>query len=81
VVGAAAYALRLFISSMHNRLGPRATSRELVMAEAAAIAPLVLVILAMAFYPQFVLTRTEPTVKSSVAAVSNPYGPVRVASR
>jgi NADH-quinone oxidoreductase subunit M len=80
VVGAAVYALRLFIGTMHNRLGPRAASREVVLAEAAAIVPLVLVILALAFYPQFVLSRTEPTLKSSVAAVS-PSVPVRVASR
>jgi NADH-quinone oxidoreductase subunit M len=81
VVGAAVYALRLFISAMHNRVGPRVVSREVVLAEAAAIAPLVLVILAMAFYPQFVLRRTEPTLKSSVASVGAGSGPIRVASR
>jgi len=80
VVGAAVYALRLFISSMHNRVGRGVSSREIVVAEVVAIAPIVLVILVMAFYPQFVLTRTEPTLKSSVAAVSA-NGPVRVASR
>ncbi len=80
VVGAAVYALRLFISSMHNRTGPRVASREIVFPEMVAIAPLVLVILALAFYPQFVLKRSEPTLKSSVAAVSSPV-PVRVASR
>jgi NADH-quinone oxidoreductase subunit M len=82
VVGAAAYALRLFISSMHNRIEPRVATREVVLAEAAAIAPLVLVILAMAFYPQFVLTRTQPTVRSSIAAASSSAAqPVTVASR
>ena len=29
VVGAAVYALRLFIRAMHNRVGPRVTSREI----------------------------------------------------
>jgi NADH-quinone oxidoreductase subunit M len=69
VVGASVYALRLFIRSMHNRLGPHDVSREIGWSEAAAIVPIVLVILAMAFYPQFVLRRTEPTVKSSLVAV------------
>jgi NADH-quinone oxidoreductase subunit M len=80
VVGAAVYALRLLIASMHNRARPTVASREVVFAEATAIAPLVLVILALAFYPQFVLRRSEPTLKTSVAAVAQP-ALVRVASR
>jgi NADH-quinone oxidoreductase subunit M len=80
VVGAAVYALRLFIASMHNRVGPRVVSREIVFPELVTIAPLVLIILALAFYPQFILRRTQPTLKSSIAAASA-TGPVRVASR
>jgi NADH-quinone oxidoreductase subunit M len=67
VVGASFYALRLFIRSMHNRTGEKVASRDLGIAEAAAIAPLVLVILVLAFYPQFVLRRTEPTLTRTVA--------------
>jgi NADH-quinone oxidoreductase subunit M len=67
VVGAAVYALRLFIRSMHNRVRPGVVSREIVPAEAIGIAPVVLVILALAFFPQFVLRRTEATVKPTVA--------------
>ena len=70
VVGAAFYALRLFISSMHNRLGPRANSREIGIADAAAIVPFVLVILVLAFYPQFLLKRSEPTVSSQPPLVT-----------
>ncbi len=89
VVGAAVYALRLFISSMHNRVGPKVVSREIGRADLVALAPLVLVILVLAFYPQFVLRRSEPTVKSTVAAASTPSGAtasaagstVKVASR
>src|SRR5437588_127377 len=77
---AAVYALRLFIASMHNRVGPRVVSREIVFPELVTIAPLVLIILALAFYPQFILRRTQPTLKSSIAAASA-SGPVRVASR
>jgi NADH-quinone oxidoreductase subunit M len=77
VVGAAVYALRLFISAMHNRVGPRVSSREVGIGDAAVLVPLVAVILVLAFYPQFVLRRTEPTAKASVAATV----PVKVASR
>jgi NADH-quinone oxidoreductase subunit M len=78
VVGAAVYALRLFITAMHNRVGPRVGSVEIGLAEFAAIAPIVLVVLVFAFYPQFVLKRSEPTVKQTVAAVA-PGTPRRVA--
>jgi NADH-quinone oxidoreductase subunit M len=78
VVGAAYYALRMFVSSMHNRLNPAAQTREIGLADAAAIAPIVLVILALAFYPQFVLRRTESTVNASLAATQPP---VQVAAR
>jgi NADH-quinone oxidoreductase subunit M len=67
VVGAAVYALRLFITAMHNRLGPRVSSHEITRGELIALAPLVLIILVLAFDPQFVLRRTEPTVKATVA--------------
>ncbi len=77
VVGAAVYALRVFIRAMHNREAPTVTSREIGFADAAAIAPIVAVILALAFYPQFVLRRSEATVKSTVAVAA----PVKVAAR
>ena len=78
VIGAAYYALRLFIGTMHNRVGPRVASREIRLADGLAIAPIVLVILALAFYPQFGLRRSQPTVRAVVAPVAaltqNPYG-------
>src|SRR6202035_3200258 len=40
VVGAAVYALRMFIGSMDNRVGPRVTSREIGLSDAAAIVPI-----------------------------------------
>jgi NADH-quinone oxidoreductase subunit M len=67
VVGAAYYALRLYIRSMHNRVGARVTSREIGLREGLAVAPLVLVILVFAFYPQFGLRRSEPSLKASIA--------------
>jgi NADH-quinone oxidoreductase subunit M len=70
VVGAAVYALRMFIGAMHNRAGAVVGSREIALAEVVAIAPVVLVILALAFYPQFGLRRSEPSLKASIAPVS-----------
>jgi NADH-quinone oxidoreductase subunit M len=70
VVGASVYALRLFIGAMHNRPSEKVHSREIVLGEAAAIVPLVIVILVLAFYPQFGLHRSEATVKQTVAAAN-----------
>jgi NADH-quinone oxidoreductase subunit M len=84
VVGAAYYALRLFIGTMHNRVGPRVASREVTIVDAVAIVPLVLAILALAFYPQFGLTRSEPTVRVAVTpaqVLSSVPPPTKVASR
>ncbi len=78
VVGAAFYALRLFIRAMHNRVGGRVHSFEVRRNEAIAIVPLCLIILALAFYPQFGLSKSENTMKVAMypaaAAGSNaPY--------
>jgi NADH-quinone oxidoreductase subunit M len=78
VVGAAVYALRAFIQSMHNRVRPGVRSFDFSPIELAAIAPLVLVILALAFFPQFVLRRSQSTVTSTVASLRSP--PTRVAA-
>jgi NADH-quinone oxidoreductase subunit M len=67
VVGAAFYALRMFIGTMHNRVGPSVRSSNTAVPELVAIVPLVLVILALAFYPQFGLSRSEASVKAAVA--------------
>ncbi len=67
VVGAGYYALRLFIGAMHNRVNPGVDSREITRSELVALAPLVIVIIVFAFYPQFVLKRTEPSVNLAIA--------------
>jgi NADH-quinone oxidoreductase subunit M len=79
VVGAAYYALRMLIASMHNRVRPGVRSFDIGVRDLAALAPLVVVIIALAFYPQFVLSRSQRTVTSTVAATHVP--PVRVAAR
>jgi len=62
VVMASVYALRLYIRSMHNRTGPRVEPHELSLRDAFVLVPLVLAIIAISLYPQFLLQRTERTV-------------------
>jgi NADH-quinone oxidoreductase subunit M len=76
VVLASVYALRLFIRSMHNRVGAKVTSRELGPLDAAVLVPLVAVILFMALYPQLALHRSENSVKAAVAPVARPANAV-----
>jgi NADH-quinone oxidoreductase subunit M len=83
VVGAAVYALRMFISAFHNRTGPKVATREGSLVDLGVIGSIVLVILVLAFYPQFGLKRSEPSVNVAIApahlqAVPTPQ---RVASR
>jgi NADH-quinone oxidoreductase subunit M len=67
VVLAAVYMLRAYIRAMHNRLEPNAASREMSVGDGLVVVPLVLVILALAFYPQVALQRSEATVAASIA--------------
>jgi NADH-quinone oxidoreductase subunit M len=83
VVGAAVYALRLFIGAMHNRVGQGVDSHEVRLGEAVAIVPLVAVIVVFAFYPQFGLRRSQASLDRSVAAAragSPAYVPTPTAS-
>jgi NADH-quinone oxidoreductase subunit M len=66
VVAASVYMLRAFIRTMHNRLGPRAESREMSFADGLVLVPLVLCIIGLALYPQLALHRSEQTVKQQV---------------
>ena len=66
VIGAAFYALRLFIGAMHNRVGRGVRSREIGRTEAIAIVPLVAIILVLAFYPQFGLNKSEASLKVAI---------------
>jgi NADH-quinone oxidoreductase subunit M len=67
VIGAAVYSLRVYIRTMHNPVGPRVQSREISWRDGLAIVPLVVVILALALYPQFGLKRSEQSLKTTMA--------------
>ena len=69
VVLASVYALRLYIRSMHNRVGAQVNSFELSFRDALVLVPLVLAIIAFAVYPQLALHSGEKAVKTTVAAV------------
>jgi NADH-quinone oxidoreductase subunit M len=64
---ASVYALRLFIKTMHNRVGPEVTSRDISLGEGLVLVPLIAVILFFAVYPQLALHRGEPAINRSVA--------------
>jgi NADH-quinone oxidoreductase subunit M len=72
VVGAAFYALRVFIGAMHNRVAPTVASRPIGISDFVPVGAVTLVILVFAFYPQFGLSRSEPTVNSTLRAVDPP---------
>ncbi|MGH2890500.1 MAG: complex I subunit 4 family protein, partial [Solirubrobacteraceae bacterium] len=66
VVGAAAYALRFFIGSMHNRVGERVRTLEIGFGDVLPLAGIVAVILALAFFPQFGLRRSQASVRATL---------------
>jgi NADH-quinone oxidoreductase subunit M len=67
---ASVYMLRMYIRSMHNRVGEDVRSFELSLRDGLVLVPLVLVILAFALYPQQALKNSEPTVTRIVAGAS-----------
>ncbi len=74
VVMASVYALRLFIGAMHNRVGPKVSSREMTLRDGLVLVPLVAVILFFAIYPQMALHRSERSVAAAVAPVQRADG-------
>jgi NADH-quinone oxidoreductase subunit M len=69
VVAASVYALRLFIRTMHNRVGLGVNSREMTLRDGLVLAPLVAVIVFLALYPQLALKRSEGAIKAAVAGL------------
>jgi NADH-quinone oxidoreductase subunit M len=75
VAMSAYYALRLYQRTMHNRKPEGIASREISLRDGLILAPLVLCIVALAFYPQLILHRTSPTVEQTVARVTGGEAP------
>ena len=71
VVLAAVYMIRVFQGAMHSRVGPAVKSRDIDGLNLAAVAPLVVVIVALGLYPQFVIKRTEDATTASIAAAKD----------
>jgi len=67
VVLASVYMLRAYIGAMHNRVGAKVQSRELSLRDGIVVAPLVLVIVAIAVYPQLLLKRQQASAQAAVA--------------
>jgi NADH-quinone oxidoreductase subunit M len=79
---AAFYSLRMYQRVMHNRLPEGAESREISLRDAAILAPLVAVIVALALWPGLILDRGEGSVTEKVDAVARANGePAVVAER
>lgn len=80
VAMASVYALRLFIRSMHNRVGPAVRSRELTVGDGLVLAPMLAAILFLALYPQGALERSEGSVKAAVAGTHAAGRPAALAA-
>jgi len=74
VAMAAYYALRLYQHAMHNRGGEGLESREIGWREGAIVGALVACIVALAFYPQLVLKRTDTTVEQQLSSFEQQDG-------
>jgi NADH-quinone oxidoreductase subunit M len=79
VVLASVYALRLFIRTMHNRVGPAVDSRDMRLRDGLVLAPLLAVILFFAFYPQLALHRSQRSATASVGAARAALTPTATA--
>ena len=66
VILASVYALRFYIRSMHNRVGPKVNSFDLSFRDALVLVPLVVAILAFALYPQLALESGEAAIQATV---------------
>jgi NADH-quinone oxidoreductase subunit M len=81
VVLASVYVLRAFIRTMHDPPGEKVVSREIAVADGLVVAPLVAAIVALAFYPQLPLARSEASVAGAVRTaqlIANPAPRPRV---
>ena len=77
VILASVYMLRAYIRTMHGPVGDRVESIEIAPVDAVVVAPLVAAIVAMAFYPQLPLARSEAAVTGAVRTAQLIANPAR----
>ncbi|HKG36064.1 MAG TPA: NADH-quinone oxidoreductase subunit M [Solirubrobacterales bacterium] len=75
VVLAAYYGLRLYQRTMHNRLPAGIEPRDVSVHDGLLVGGLVAVILALALYPNAVLSKTDDAARASVAGFAPEPGP------
>jgi NADH-quinone oxidoreductase subunit M len=80
VVLASVYALRLYIRSMHNRVGRSGAGGDLRWRDALVLVPLIAAIVAFALYPQQALHDGQRAVRASVARAAAGGGPQTAAA-
>ena len=71
---AAFYALRMYQRTMHNPLPEGADSREVSLRDGLVIAPMVLIVVVLAFCPQLVINETSAATDSTVSVVNSLAG-------
>jgi NADH-quinone oxidoreductase subunit M len=68
---AAVYMIRLYQGTMHGRAGPAVESREIDPVNLTAVAPLVVIVIALGLYPNFVVHRTERDTTQAIERSQN----------
>jgi NADH-quinone oxidoreductase subunit M len=79
VILASVYMLRAYIRTMHGPAGGGVESREIAPADALVVVPLVAAIVALAFYPQLPLARSQAAVTGAVRTAQLIAAPPRPA--
>ena len=79
VILASVYMLRAYIRTMHGPVGGGVESREIAPADALVVVPLVAAIVALAFYPQLPLARSQAAVTGAVRTAQLIAAPPRSA--
>lgn len=65
---AAVYMIRIFQRSMHNPIAAGANSREITLGDGFVLVPLVAAIVALAIYPQMILSKSDTTTKQVITS-------------
>jgi NADH-quinone oxidoreductase subunit M len=80
VAMASVYMLRMYIRTMHNRVGPAVVSRDLGVRDALVIVPLVAAVVAFGLYPQAALEDQERSAERSISAARQVDQPAQQAT-